>query len=205
MTEDLFRSSHKRISTKESENENKKFKTHVPSIINDFELTFDEQIILLNIDDSYDICSPISNINKMIQISSNNPSKIRLKTGKNNLMIIQSYLSSSIISFIKINNKFNSLSNNDRRILIQRHIHHLIGLNQLFIYNEIHFLNDPIENSIISNEYGSLYLENLLNIIKKMPEDKKLIKLFLIILIFSTCSDIIHFNLNQCKYSYFKE
>jgi hypothetical protein len=60
-------------------------------------------------------------------------------------MIIQGYFYSSILSFIKINDKFNSLSKNNRRILIQRNIHSLSGLNQLFIYDEIHFLNDPME------------------------------------------------------------
>jgi hypothetical protein len=83
-------------------------------------------------------------------------------------MIIQGYFYSSILSFIKINDKFNSLSKNNRRILIQRNIHSLSGLNQLFIYDEIHFLNDPMEKKssirsiwfIISWEFIKDYWKN---------------------------------------------
>ena len=186
MNQYLFRSSHGR----RSENEDK---------INTMELTNNEQIILNNIIDNYDVYSPISNINEIIKTSSNNPSKIRLKMGKNNLITIQTYFYSSIISFIKINENFSSLTISDRQILLKRNIHNLSGLNQLFIYNEIQFLNDPIEKSLISDEYGSLYLENLLKSIEQMPSDKLLIKLFLIISTFSTCSDSIYFDINECK------
>jgi len=164
-----------------------------------FQLRFDEQILLLNIIDSYDICSPISNINQIIQISSNNPSKMRVKIEKNNLIIIQTYFYSSIISFIKMNEKFSSLSKNDRLQLIERNIHNLSRLNQLFIYDQIHFLNDQIEQSLILDQYGQFYLDNLLKSIEKMPSDRRIIKLFLIILTFSTCSDIVYFHSNQCK------
>jgi hypothetical protein len=187
MNQDLFRSSHGKNTINKSENEER------------MELTNNEELILNNIIDNYDIYSPILNINEIIKTSSNNPSKIRLKMGKNNLMTIQTYFYSSIISFIKINENFSSLSISDRRILLKRNIHNLSGLNQLFIYNEIQFLNDPIEKSLISDEYGSLYLENLLKSIKQMPSDKLLIKLFLIISTFSTCSDIVYFDINQCK------
>jgi len=137
----------------------------------------------------------------MIKNSSNNPTKIRLKIDKNNLIIIENKFYSSIISFIKLNNKFNSLSKNDRYQLIKRNINNLSQLNQLFIYNQIHFLNDPIEKSCISNEYGSLYLDYLLKNNEKMPSDRIIIKLFLIISTFSSCSDKIDFtNINQRKY-----
>jgi len=139
------------------------------------------------------------NINQIIEISSNNPTKLRLKLATNNLMNIQTYFYSSIISFIKINQKFSSLSKSDRLQLIERNIHNLSGLNQLFIYDQTHFLNDQIEQSLILNQYGQLYLDNLLKSIDKMPSDRKIIKLFLIILTFSTCSDIVQFNINECK------
>jgi hypothetical protein len=134
-----------------------------------------------------------------MKMSLTNPSKLRLKMSRINFISILNEFYLSIISFIKLNENFRSLSLNDRLLLIKRNIHNLSGLNQLFIYNEIQFLNDPIEKSLISDEYGSLYLENLLKSIKQMPSDKLLIKLFLIISTFSTCSDIVYFDINQCK------
>jgi hypothetical protein len=130
---------------------------------------------------------------------------MRVKIEKNNLKIIQTYFYSSIISFIKINQKFSSLSKNDRLQLIQRNIHNLSGLNQLFIYDQIHFFNDQIEQSLILDQYGPLYLDYLLKSIEKMPSDRRIIKLFLIILTFSTCSDIVYFHSNQCKYFFLKQ
>ncbi len=168
-------------------------------IVNRCEFSFKSELILLNLLNNYDMHSPLSNVRQFMKMSLTNPSKLRLKMSRINFISILNEFYLSIISFIKLNENFRSLSLNDRLLLIKRNIHNLSGLNQLFIYNEIQFLNDPIEKSLISDEYGSLYLENLLKSIKQMPSDKLLIKLFLIISTFSTCSDIVYFDINQCK------
>jgi hypothetical protein len=133
-------------------------------------------------------------------MSTTNPSKLRLKMSKINLISILNYFYFSMISFIKLNDNFRSLSLNDRLILIKRNIHNLTGLNQSFIYKKINYLNDPIETTFILNNYGTTYFQNLLKCLQKIPQDTKLIKLFLIILTFSTSSDIVYFQTNQCKY-----
>lgn len=136
--------------------------------------------------------SPIKDIQNSINIQLTYPAKIRMKLVSSNYMNFLGKCYRTLTQIIEGIFHLNISSKNDRRILIERTITSLGGLNGLFIVRELNLHNNYEYTSCAITIYGSTLAQKVAYNANHMDTDGTLIKILLIILSFSTCYDTIN-------------
>ncbi|CAF0862569.1 unnamed protein product [Rotaria sp. Silwood1] len=137
-------------------------------------LKFEQWSLLSNVIHCYDDYCPIPEIQKSMAVYSNCPPKYRLKIAAN-----------------KAVPQFAALSWTDRRNLIQRNIHQMGALHGAHVCQEGKFHDDPTNRGVAIAEYGVSLITLMLKAIELGIADRTLSKLFLLVMSFSTSSDMV--------------
>ena len=207
MSKDLFRSPHvvhrkptknKQTIEKINLNKNNPFSTStihsLDLLCNDRSLlTVDQWSILSNITNAYDNRSATENTRHMLSSQLNFHPKMRLKTANAKAMDILRSMYVSTESFIKIIPEFSSMTTDNRTALMARNVQNLGGFNCIFMMRETNILKDVVYSSCFSSVYGPWIFNGTVKITEDIDMDGTLVKLLLVILTFSTCSDIVSF------------
>ncbi|CAF1017307.1 unnamed protein product [Adineta steineri] len=164
-------------------------------------LTIEQWSMIINIINNYNNKNPIKYIHNIISNQLNYQPKIRFKIANKNLMNIIQSMYVFIESFIKIIPEFVNMNINNQIILIRRNLRNLGGFNSIFIMYETNIFNDITYSNCLLSTYGSWLCNQINKIIQRIDNDGNLIKLLLVILTFSTCSDIVSFEDNQNLYN----
>jgi hypothetical protein len=139
-----------------------------------------------NIVHAYDILSPAVSTRNEIARQSTLPLKIRLKLAQDFIpnLVISFY--TSLQSFIKCTNEFRTFTEMEQGCVYRRNFHSISGLAGQLILRE----SDFFENTAYMYAFGSLYDAETLaradSIIKRLDYDSTSVKIFLIIIAFSS-------------------
>ncbi|CAF4823692.1 unnamed protein product [Rotaria socialis] len=163
-------------------------------------LSVDQWSLLSNVNNVYDHANPIENIRYIINSQSVFPPKLRLKMASFYVMDFIHSMYSFVESFIKIVPEFSSMKINYRTTLMRRNIQNLGGFNCQFMMSQTNMLNDFAYSNSLSSTYGSWIFNGTVRIVQQFDLDQILLKLLLIALAFSTSSDVITFENNNCSY-----
>jgi hypothetical protein len=155
-------------------------------------LSFEQWSILSNVINSYDEKSPISNINKALARLSDYPSKMRFKMANDDYTYIISLPSVNVGPFINKLPEFKSLSLSDQATLIERNIRSVGNLGGTPILRETDIHKNPYYYSASLVAFGPKVVEHGLNILYQSETNVLLVKLFLPLMAFSTCSDSVN-------------
>jgi hypothetical protein len=155
-------------------------------------LTRDQWSTITNISSCYHRNDPSSNICKIIESQSSYPPKTRLKMATANVMDILSSIYLVIGQFITAIPQFSEMSFDDRTALMTRNIQNLGAFSCIFVMHETNMLTDIAYSNSLLSVYGSWIFNATLKIGEQLDNDGTLIKLLIIILAFSTCSDVVY-------------
>ncbi|CAF1172804.1 unnamed protein product [Rotaria sordida] len=154
-------------------------------------LNLEQWSLLSNVLHCYDAHCPISEIQRSMAVYSMCPPKHRLKVAANNLMVTINLFFSSVWSFVEAVPHFAELPGTDRRNLIQRNVHQMGALNGAHVCQEGKFHDDPTNQGVAIAEYGASLINYMMKAIELGSSDRTVSKLFLLVMSFSTCSDMV--------------
>ncbi|CAF1123535.1 unnamed protein product [Rotaria magnacalcarata] len=154
-------------------------------------LSTDQWSLLSNVVHCYDALSPIPEIQLTMASFATAPPKHRLKLATNNLMATMNAFFSSVWSFVAAVPHFTTLPLIIRQNLIRRNVHHMGALNGAHICQEGSFHDDPFNRSVAFAEYGEPQMLLMLRAIELGILDRTISKLFLLVMSFSTASDMV--------------
>lgn len=155
-------------------------------------LTTNQWALLSNIVNTYNANCPIEDIRKFLIIQSTCPAKMRMKLVSANYMNFLSSFYTALIRFHEGIFHLNTLSKNDRNILMERIMVSLGGFNGLFIVRELNLHKNYEYTSCAITTYGLSTAQKVAQIATQMDNDGTLFKLLLVILSFSTCYDSVY-------------
>ncbi len=147
-------------------------------------LTANEWNLLTNIINTYDEQNLFLQVKDFFQNQFSLPPKIRLKTS-NTLNHISS-LFSTIHTFIQRCPLFYSLPSHFRKQLIKRNLNTIGSFNGFYMAREMNIFENEIYSKYIDNIYGNGYSNSVICASKRLQENGILIKIMLMILIFSS-------------------
>lgn len=151
-------------------------------------LTTDDWALLTRTVNSYDSTSPINDIRQQIETYSKYPSKMRLKIISSHYLNFVAEFYRTAMRFFMNNNYFNQFSSRDRRIILKRNLITVGNLHQAFILRELR-IDQHYEYNHCANEiYGSSIIRRMTELSSTIIQDSSLMKIFMAMCIFSTCS-----------------
>jgi len=155
-------------------------------------LTLDEWNLLTNIINTYDEQNFFLQTKDFLQNQFSLPPKIRSKSS-NTLNHIGS-LFSTIHTFIERCPLFYSLPLHFRKQLIKRNLSVVGSFNGFFMAKEMNIFENEIYSKYIDNIYGNGYSNSVIHASQRLQENGTLIKIMLMILIFSSNCAIVRIN-----------
>ena len=195
MQAELLRGQH----TKREENKKRKTNTSLPPTIstldllnNDRSLLNVEQWPLISyVDNAYDHKSLVTLITNRMTSEVQHPSKIRFKMASKYSEQITSLLYTSIEPFLNKIPEFKSLSTKDQSTIVQRNIRTLGAFGGIIIMRESGLYDNPYYYNAFVEMHGLVTICQAIEIINHTDPNVLLIKLFLCVLTFSSCSDVL--------------
>lgn len=160
-------------------------------------LSVEQWSLLSNVIHCYDIHSPIQEIQLSMAAYPTVPPKSRLKIAANNLMITMNLFFSSVWSFVEAVPHYGTLSLSVRQNLMRRNVHQMGALSGAHVCQEGRFHDDPTNQSVGLAEYGFSQMALLLEAIRLGISDRTISRLFLLVMCFSTASDIVQLNIDN--------
>lgn len=152
-------------------------------------LTLNEWNLLTNIINTYDEQNLFIQTKNFLKNQFSLPPKIRSKDS-NTLNHIGS-LFSTIHTFISRCPLFYSLSSKFRQELIKRNLNTIGSFNGFYMGKQMNIFENEIYSKLIDNIYGYNYSNNLIKASQRLQQNGILIKIMLMIIIFSSNSSII--------------
>lgn len=152
-------------------------------------LSLDDWNLLSNIINTYDEQNLFIHTKDFLQNQLSLPPKYRSKTS-NTLQHISS-LFSTIYKFIERCPLFYTLPPYFRQQLIKRNLNTIGSLNGFFMGREMKIFENEIYSKYIDNIYGNNYSNSIINASQRLEENGTLIKIILLILIFSSNSTVV--------------
>ena len=155
-------------------------------------LAIEEWNLLSNIVHNYDEQNLFLRSTNFLKNQISLPPKIRSKDS-HTLNHIQS-LFLMIHTFINRCPLFSSLSADIRKQLIQRNLSVVGGFNGFFLGKEMNIYENEVYSNYIDNIYGNGYSQSIVQASQRLQQDGTLIKILLLVLVFSTNSAIVTYD-----------
>ena len=155
-------------------------------------LVVEEWNLLTNIVHHYDEQNLFLHSTNFLKNQITLPPKIRSKDS-HTLKHIQS-LFLIIHTFIDHCPLFSSLPIDIRKQLIRRNLSVVGGFNGFFLGKEINIYENEVHSKYIDNIYGNGYSQSIIQASQRLQQDGSLIKILLLILMFSTNSSIVAYD-----------
>ncbi|CAF3176260.1 unnamed protein product [Rotaria socialis] len=153
-------------------------------------LSFDQWSILSNVTHVYDQISPLPKILNSLSQSSFPPKK-RLRIDGATLADMLGLIYRSIYSFLERIPDFTMMSIHDRNLLIERNLHNVGSTSGLLILRDGDLYSNYAFCRANLNTYGSDNFEGVSKLLNRLDMDRVAVKLFVVVLAFSTCFDVV--------------
>ncbi|CAF2114870.1 unnamed protein product [Rotaria magnacalcarata] len=153
-------------------------------------LSFEQWSILSNAIHAYDQSSPLLKILDSLSQSSFPPKK-RLRIDGATLAAMLGLIYRSIYSFLERIPDFTMMSIHDRNLLIERNLHNVGSTSGLLILRDGDLYGNYAFRRANLRTYGSDSFEGVSKLLNRLDMDRVLGKLFVVVLAFSTCVDVV--------------
>lgn len=155
-------------------------------------LAVEEWHLLTNIVNHYDEQNLFLHSTNFLKSQTTLPPKIRLKDSYTLKHIESLFL--TIHTFVDGCPLFSSLSTDIRKQLIQRNLTLVGGFNGFFLGKEMNIYESEVHSKYIDNIYGNGYSQSIVQASQRLQQEGTLIKILLLILMFSTNSTIVAYD-----------
>jgi hypothetical protein len=140
--------------------------------------------MLSNVIHAFDKFSPISETEQVIEYLSTYPQELAFDMSK--VLSLFACFYTSTETFISCSADFQILTLNEKRSLYQRNLHGVLNLWATFILNISGMFNISTNETILTTIYGYDIYQETKRISFRLEHDRTIVKLFLLILAFST-------------------
>lgn len=149
-------------------------------------LNREDWTLIGNVLQTYDSFSPARSTRDEIGRNSSLPLKIRQKTAQQSIpnLILSFY--TTLKSLVQCTNEFRSLTFEERNSLCRRNFHAVSTLTGQLILRESTIQQDPAFMAAFTSHYSLKILLHADSIMKRMDSDSNMVKIFLIVLSFSS-------------------
>ncbi|CAF1642716.1 unnamed protein product [Adineta ricciae] len=152
-------------------------------------LTSNQWNVLLNVIHDYDQTSPTTQIREFFHRQSTYPPKIRMKLFSEKFSHVFQSIFRSLGSFLERLPEFCTLKLQEKVELLHRNLRNIGRFSGMFLLRETNLYTSPLHYT------SDLYEENL-RITHQYNVDETILKLFLVTLVFSTCTDVVQASSN---------
>jgi hypothetical protein len=163
-------------------------------------LKVEEWPLITYINNAYDEKSLILEIRNTIIEQSKQSVKMRFKMATSNCNHVTSECFINVGKFMNAIPQYKTMSINDQSALIERNIYTMGGVGGVLILHEVDMCSNPYYHDTAIRMHGSRIVDKIIDITHHDQSNGLLLKLFLSILTFSTCTDVLEIN-DKCTSS----